>query len=250
MTSQSSQPPAWYTKHCQNNLKYGPLPSGIDVTDNGDLPKYNVTIGREPKTFSHHPLSPDGRKEWSSLLPRALEEKGRKADCLGVTHPSFVYKPAEWLWETYDIDPEVLIRALELSGVNATVQAFKDEKNSKAVQELMNKRKQLYHPRDREDLSSFHKEHWYSCWARFFGRGLYIVGPEISKDGKDWNSFQNVKATKRNAIRARHSTGDQDDARPVILGCLPSSTQATKWFVLVPTEAAMKDFQCSWSRYV
>jgi hypothetical protein len=233
-------------------MTHGPLPMGISVsgTSQGDAPVYKVSIAKELRTFSHHPLSPSGRQEWGSLLAGAPDEKGKKANCPGAAHPSFVYKPGEWLWETCSTDAEVLIRALQLSGIDVNTHAFKDEKNNRSVQELMNKRNQLYHPRDRDDLATFHKEHWYSCWARFFGRGLYVVGPEISKNGKDWDSFQNPDAAKRNAVRVRHSTGDQDDARPVILGCLPRNTKETKWFVLVPTKAAMRGFQDSWSRYV
>jgi hypothetical protein len=245
-----SESALWLTKYRRDNFTYGPLPTYIDVTADGNVPKYNVTINKELKTFSHHPLSPSGRQEWGDLLARAPEEKGKKADCVGAAHPSFVYKPSEWLWETYDDRKDILIKALELTGVTVTHEAFANEKNAKAVQELMSNRAQLYHPRDRDDLSPFYDEHWCSCWARFFGRGLYVVGPEISKNGKDWASFQNAVAAKRNAIRARHSTGDQDDARPIILGCLPGSATSNKWFVLVPTKATIKDFQNIWSRYV
>jgi hypothetical protein len=243
----TSKPPPWYTKHCEDTLAYGPLPAGIDVTGTSDAPAYHVTIGKKPRTFSHHPLSPRGREEWGSLLASAPAEEGKKADCRGVAHPSFVYKPGEWLWETDDEPKQVLIKALQLSNVQVTLKDFTAEK-TEAVEDLMSKRAELYHPRDREDLSPFHDEHRYSCWARQFGRGLYIVGHEIQKDGRDWRSFQNTAANQRTAVRARQSTGEQDEFPPIILGCIPISSASTKWFVLLPTEAMMTPFENNWRR--
>jgi hypothetical protein len=239
-------------------MTHGPLPIGVNVTGQDNEPRYGISLGGKPKTFSKHPLSPGGRKEWGSVLDRAGEEKGTKASVHGASHPPIVYKPADWIWERGDGFPQVLISALRLSGVVVDLSDFQAQSNIAAVGQLMNGRDDLYHARDREVLAMFDDEHKASCWARFFGRGLVIVGPEIRKDRTNFSNFREPASKNRTAVRARWSSGDQEDLPPAFLGCLPANreflssptTNTTAWFVMIPTEAKLKHFQDRFIGYV
>jgi hypothetical protein len=242
-------PPAWFQKHCNELSAHGPLPVGIDVTANGNIPRYSVRISGNVRAFSHHPLSPSGRKEWGSLLDRAGEEKGRKAEAHGVAHPPIVYKPREWVWETHENMRHILIKAFQLSNLQVTMEDL-GAKNAEAVDVLVRSHQDLYHPRDREELDPFNNEHSISCWARHFKRGLVVIAPEIGKGRENWATFKNATTATRPAVRARYSTGYQEDFPPIVLGALPTGKDKTKWFTLVPTEAMMGRFQDQWRGYV
>jgi hypothetical protein len=189
------------------------------------------------------PCPPKGRVEWSEVLPLAGEEKGTKTETLGVAHPPIIYKPSEWLWKSSDDVKKVLLRALQISNARVTLEDITAEKTTKALKRLKGIHPGLYHPCDREALKVFDAEHMISCTARSFGRGVVVVGPEVSKDGQSWGAWMNPDPKQRFAIRARHSTGDQEEFPPIILGFVPTSKDEGIWFYLEPTEAMAKRYR-------
>jgi hypothetical protein len=77
-------------QHRENVMTHGPLPKGIDVTANGNIPQYSVRRSGKMRTFVNHPLSPSGRKEWGELLEGAGEEQGTRASVPGAVHPPII----------------------------------------------------------------------------------------------------------------------------------------------------------------
>jgi hypothetical protein len=142
----TSEPPAWYKKYWDDTMDHGPLPMGINVSGSDNTVQYSVGIAGQVKTYSHHPLSPSGRREWGSLLEGAGEEKGRKAEAHGVAHPPIVYKPSEWTWVTNANLRLIMIEAFQLSNRRVTIKDLDSKENLKAVNELMKSRNDLYHP--------------------------------------------------------------------------------------------------------
>jgi hypothetical protein len=173
-----------------------------------------MTKGK-PKTYSHHPLSPEGRVEWKDVLYLAPVENGSRAEAPGVAHPPIAYKPSEWLWKTHDSLTEILIKAFSISNANITKEQIASKETNSAVEEHMKTHSALYHPCDRRSLVVYDKEHYISCLARYFKRGLIMVGPEL-KDKKNYLAHGRASPTERPAIRARHSTGLQEDFPPMI----------------------------------
>jgi hypothetical protein len=227
-------PPPWVSKYIADVELHGPLSSPICVVRKGTTCQYQVQVGKESRSFLHHPLSPTGRSEWGDLLRRSnKEEKSRKADFPGVAHPPIVYKPSEWVWESMDSNIRtILISALQISNRKVTMKDLSDKKNVDAVKQIERNHRQLYHPSDRERLAMFEDEHKLSYWARHFGRGLIIVGPEFNLDRKNYSAHMQPNYKDRPALRARYSTGIREEFPPIVLGYLPNGTQAKIWFCL------------------
>jgi hypothetical protein len=239
--------PKWYPKYRDDILEHGPLPAGVTVSPGASdtLPKYQIKIQDKVRSFSHHPLTPSGRKEWGSLLAGAGEEQGSKADFVGVAHPPMVYRPSEWLWKKGN-NTEVLNGAMQVAGISRPKEL--DAKDTEAIAKLRSTHNELYHPCDREKLGIFDQEHKNSCYARHLKRGLVIVGPELNKNGTNWSDVTHVSPARRPAVRARYSTGYQEEFPPLILGCLPTGLNTVQWFYLKPV--ATERFADLWKGYV
>ncbi|KAH4285513.1 hypothetical protein HBH64_227020 [Parastagonospora nodorum] len=244
-----TQPPLWVRKHVDISLANGPLPSGITVTNTGDTPRYQISTGGVLMKFSHHPLSPEGRNEWKDVLPMAPVENGSKAETPGVAHPPIIYKPSEWLWKTQGSFKEILAKAFSISNANITPEQIVSKETNRAVEEHMKAYSVLYHPCDRRSLVIYDKEHYLSCLARHFNRGLIVVGPEL-KEKKKYLAHGFASPIERQAIRARYSTGLQEDFPPIILGYIPTSEEFAKWFYLEPTGAMVESYQKAMKGYV
>ncbi|KAI4955131.1 hypothetical protein J4E91_000988 [Alternaria rosae] len=240
-------PPKWYLQYEADSMNHGPIPAGVSVGSGADgTPKYWITSDGKQRVFSRHPLTPDGRIEWGGLLKLAGEEKGSRADFVGVAHPPMVYKPSEWLCKTGGSLRATLVSALGISGVITSVNDLGTTENLAAVKELTSTHHELYHPCDRKKLAIFDKEHDFSCWTRHFKRGLIIVGPELDKNLNNWDAFRQAQPGRRSAVRARYSTGCQEEFRPVVLGCLPTARKTVKWFYLEPVEFAKPGIADLW----
>jgi hypothetical protein len=244
----ASEGSAWDSKYLADIKEHGPLPTYINVRRSGNTSQYTIRVSNQNKIFWHHPLSPSGREEWGPMLAGAGEEKGSKAEFPGVAHPPIVYKPSEWLWKSDGKIMVVLASAFRISNLNITPNDLEAQGNGGAIDRLMSTHHQLYHPRDREKLAVFENEHRLSCWARYFKRGLVVVSPELNKDRQNWAAYKNHDAKNRPAIRARYSTGYQEEFPPIILGCLPTSETSARWFYLVPVEATKGRFDNLWKR--
>ncbi|KAH7393942.1 hypothetical protein DE146DRAFT_633876 [Phaeosphaeria sp. MPI-PUGE-AT-0046c] len=247
--------PAWVQGHHDNTWAHGPLPRCVDVvsSSNGKEPCYTLDIGRGKDSISmrslHHPLSPKGKAEWDKVLPNVPQHHG-KTEFIGISHPNIVYRPHEWVWDGSDTDPRrSLLKALQFSDVQIAIQDFEKEEVKAAVSQIMGATKEeLYHPRDRADYAVYPEEHRISAWARYFKRSLVIVAPEVDAKRPAWGAYNNKLATQRSEVRPRYSTGEQDQYRPIFLGCLSKNgdKNATKWFALTPSPAFQKRFRDQW----
>ncbi|KAL1800388.1 hypothetical protein ACET3X_000730 [Alternaria dauci] len=126
-------PPAWVSKYIKDVEQHGPLPVGIHVVKDGDTARYQIIVNNNRTSSLHHPLSSEGREEWKDVMSMAREEEGSKADFPGCAHPPLVYKPGEWLWKRMDGNVvTIMIRALQMSGINVATEDFRNQKNKDA----------------------------------------------------------------------------------------------------------------------
>lgn len=93
----------------------------------------------------------------------------------------------------------------------------------------------LFYPADRGSIV-FPEEPDVAIVARKYGCSLIVICPFMRADKMGYNHFYNIK--NRPPMYARWSTGQQAQAMPLVLGCLPmhkfnaSSSHEAMWFFI------------------
>jgi hypothetical protein len=94
-------------------------------------------------------------------------------------------------------------------------------------------REVLYHPSDRPRFTPAEPEAVMAQVCRVLKRNLVLFCPEgPSAFDDDWARVYEFESAGRSPIRVRWSTGQQEEYRPVILGCLPVGKNDIQWYTM------------------
>ncbi|KAH7083916.1 hypothetical protein FB567DRAFT_581389 [Paraphoma chrysanthemicola] len=228
--------PKWVRRYHEDIKVYGPLPQGWSVSGAVNTCWYKSPAGQNFRT--DHPSSREGRAKH----PDYVSVTDNRTSFPGIPQPPIKIPTEHFNWIRCRSPVDALTKALsdQINDITeAEVQKDVDNCYSSPL---------LYHPADR-DLLVFDMEPELASVARRYKRNLIILSPRV-EDENQWDHIWDT--TSKIPILWRWSTGEQDDLKPIVLGCLPDYGKASerkgRWYIIKPADSDKTEWEQLWCR--